>query len=229
VLGGVRQQGIIELPKNDCNLLAAITKAGGLADNAGTYVEIRQPATPTRSPRPAPIATGQDGTRATGYSPPSLGATAGTSATAGGFKSVRINLVTAAREGRGGQVLEDGSVVNVEKRDPTPIQVIGLVRDPGRYEFPVGQDLRLLDAIALAKGVSSKMANSILVTRPQPDGAEPLAIKVKISDAKRYAMSNMLLQPGDVVSVEQTAGTVFLDMMQIIRFGFTSSLSPLLF
>jgi len=39
----------------------------------------------------------------------------------------------------------------VERRQPRPIQVIGLVRKPGQYEFPINHDLRLFDAIALAK------------------------------------------------------------------------------
>jgi hypothetical protein len=56
-----------------------------------------------------------------------------------------------------------------------------------------------------------------------------LAVKVSIHDAKRNAAANMLLQPGDVVSVEQTPGTIFLDALQIIRVGVTTSLSPLLF
>jgi polysaccharide export outer membrane protein len=228
VLGGVMKEGVYNLPRKNSNLLAAIVAAGGLADDAGTYVEIRQPASPVNPlPRSAPIAgLPGSGTQA-GYTPPFL---QGTPAIATGqLKSTRVNLVTAAKEGRGGQTIEDGGVVMIEKRDLTPIQVIGLVHAAGRYEFPVGQDLRILDAIALAKGVSSKLADSVLVTRPQPNGAEPLAVKVSIHDAKRNAAANMLLQPGDVVSVEQTPGTIFLDALQIIRVGVTTSLSPLLF
>ena len=43
-------------------------------------------------------------------------------------------------------------MVMVEKRDPLPVHVIGLVAKPGQITLPANQDLHLLDAIALAGG-----------------------------------------------------------------------------
>jgi len=48
-------------------------------------------------------------------------------------------------------------------------------------------------------------------------------IQVSYRKAKRSDDSNIRLGPGDVVSVEQTPGTVFMEALNIIRFGVTGS------
>ena len=111
----------------------------------------------------------------------------------------------------------------VEKRDPAPIQVVGLVRDPGEYEFPIGKPLTVLGAIALADGVSNQLADKIYVIRPVANSGNPAVINVSIRRAKKSAKSNIILGPGDVVSVEQTPGTVFMEALQLIRFGVSGS------
>ncbi|MFZ9090644.1 MAG: SLBB domain-containing protein, partial [Planctomycetaceae bacterium] len=120
-------------------------------------------------------------------------------------------------------MVEDGGVVMVEKRDPEPIYVQGLVRTPNQYDYPIGKDLRLLQAISLAGGVSNQLADKIFVIRQLPGSAEPLLIQVSYRRAKRSQESNIRLGPGDVISVEQTPGTVFMDALNIIRFGINGS------
>ena len=51
------------------------------------------------------------------------------------------------------------------------------------------------------------------------NGGEPAVIVVSLRKAKRSGKSNILLGPGDIVSVEQTPSTVLLEMLQLIRIG----------
>ena len=137
VIGAVEKPGVYDLPRGSSALLAALVAAGGLTDEASTEVEIRRP---QRGGRP-------DGTplqqmpreRLAGYVPGAMATPVVTPAS-----SVKIDLVSAAQEGRGGQYLDDGDVLMVERRDPKPVHVIGLVRKPGQYELPMHQDMRLL-------------------------------------------------------------------------------------
>ena len=52
---------------------------------------------------------------------------------------------------------------------------------------------------------------------------EPVLIQSSWRRAKRSSEANIRLGPGDVISVEQTPGTVFMDVLNIIRFGVTGS------
>jgi polysaccharide export outer membrane protein len=139
--------------------------------------------------------------------------------TAAPARTYTVSL-TALKEGTvDDSQLPDGSVVMVEKKPAQTIQVIGLVSRPDRYAYPPGQELRMLDAIALAKGISSKAADKVLITRAQGDGADPVVIVGSIRNAQKFADANLRLQPGDVVSVEQTPATVFVDLLYLIRFN----------
>jgi polysaccharide export outer membrane protein len=138
--------------------------------------------------------------------------------------SVRIDLVSAAQEGRGGQYLDDGDVVMVERRDPKPIHVLGLVRKPGQYELPTRQEMHLLDAIAVAGGLDIPWAENVIVIRKVANRKEPVLIKVKISEAKHDGQANLRLAAGDVVSVEQTPATVMYDVIRKFNVGLGASL-----
>jgi polysaccharide export outer membrane protein len=220
VMGAVKKPGTYELPRNQSDLLSAIAAAEGLDEKAGTDVEIRDPQAHARASEPIAIASAQlGGVNAGGYTQPQLPA---------GKNATRINLVSAATKGGGGRYIGDGAVVYVENRDPTPVQVIGLVTKPGRYDFPVGQDLRVLDAIALAQGTSIHVANQIQITRPVPNNPEPAVIRMTIRDAKRNGEANLRLMPGDVVSVEQDPATVLYDVFNLVRMNVGAAL-PLSF
>jgi polysaccharide export outer membrane protein len=147
----------------------------------------------------------------TGYVPPQTAPP--------GASSFRVNLVAAAKEGRGGYYLEDGDVVMVEKRDPLPIHVIGLVRKPGQYDLPTHREVRVLDALALAGGLDIPWADNILVIRQAAGQAEPILIKVSLREAKQSGETNVRLAPGDVVSVEQTPATVVYDVIRKFNLG----------
>ncbi len=126
--------------------------------------------------------------------------------------------------------LQDGDVIRVETRDPTPISVIGLVKKPGQYEMPVGQPVHLLDAIALAGERSNPWADKIYITRHVTGENEPVVIETSVAEAQHNNESNLRLSPGDVVSVEQTPRTVIHNIFtNIVRFSVVAGQSIPLF
>jgi len=237
ILGAVKEPGVIKIPRGNCDLLSAITMAGGLTEDAGTNVEIRQPGTISNHSRRDPIASRNKRSQLqrVGYAPvngemlpdPLPGdADNGegqfdpvAESRPAGPHSIHVDLVTAVKHGKGGGFLEDGAVVMVEKQHPLPVTVTGLVRKPTQIDYPVGQNLYVMQAISMAEGASSKVANKVIITRQVSDSPEPVVIEVSMREAKRKKGANVLLAPGDMVSVETTPSTVLLDAVEIIRFG----------
>lgn len=215
IVGGVKSPGIYELPRKSSDLLAAIVKAGSLSEDAGTNVEIRNPG---RTPQPVSPSIAQI-SLGDGHSVPV--------SRPSGPAVVQIDLISAVKEGGKSYYVEDGGVINVERRDPEPLFVQGLVRKPDRYEFPKSQDVRVLEAISLAGGESNPVADKIFVIRKVPGASETAIIELSMKQAKRNAADNILLSPGDIVSVEQTAGTVMIDVLRTVGFTIGGSV-PLL-
>jgi len=230
VIGAVKKPGLYQLPRGKSDVLTAIYAAEGLEDDAGTSIEVRNPTRRAKA-RPSAIASGdtsdiksaghvaeQDGlpgdeTLATQVSNGS-----------GGMESVHIDLVSATKVKTGDYIVEDGGVVRVEKRDPIPLYVIGHVKKPNKYDFPISDDLRVTDAIAMAGGTSMSLANKIFVVRRLPNSSESAVIEVSFREAKRNAQANVRLEPGDVVSVESTPGTAVWETLNVVRFVFSGAL-----
>jgi len=219
VVGAVKSPGLKNIPIGESDLLSVLFHAGGLADDAGTSVEIRNVLNREEAmSRIAGIASGPGHVRQTGYS-----------VTNETPKSMKIDLVSAAREGTNAYYVGDGGVVMVEKRDPKAVHVLGLVRKPGRFDFPVTQDLYVLDALALAGHTTSQVADKIYVIRQMQDTSDPAVIRLSISRAKQDPSHNVRLAPGDIISVEHTPATILLEALTLVRFGLSGSINPLLF
>ena len=108
------------------------------------------------------------------------------------------------------------------------LSVIGLVRKPDSYEYPTDETLRVLDAVALAGGLSLNVADKVHVIRNIPDRHDPVVIELSFKRAKTDGDENMILQPGDTVIVEETPTTVVIGgVRSFIRFGFSSGIPGL--
>ena len=229
VMGAVKKPDVYELPRGRSDLLAALVAAGMLEKDAGTIVEIRNPDRSTDS-RPDPIASGRlPRVNTVGVTNDSTGsattdAFAVGSATSGQMQTIRVDLVSATKMGTGGYLLSDGAVVRVEKREPEPLHVMGLVRKPNRYDFPIAEDVRVTDAIALAGGTSQSVCDKIYVIRRKANGSDTAVIQLSLREAKRNSQANLRLAPGDAVSVEQTPATVMMEALGVLRFGLNGSL-----
>jgi polysaccharide export outer membrane protein len=124
--------------------------------------------------------------------------------------------------------VEDGDVVYVAKRSLPPIHVQGLVQRAGEFVFPIQQDLRLLDALALAGGTSNCMADKVLVIRQLPGQPSPAHIAASI-DSAMSGPDNLLLAPGDMVIVERTVATTIVDVFNsVFHVGFGVNAGPTL-
>lgn len=227
ILGAVTNEGTYELPSNQSDVLAALVAAGGLAADADTVIEVRSPhgdglaSIPSADGNTPGVETAAaSGTKDTEgrvelaqYSPapPASG------------QSLRINLATAPPAAANYHV-SDGSVVMVMRRPKHTLQVIGLVKQPGQFELPVDQDVRLLDAVALAGGLTTELADKVLVVRNSAGGRQAIMIKASLDDAKRNHLENMRLAPGDVISVEETALTyVTSELQKYFRFSISAA------
>ena len=219
VVGAVKNPGVIELPRGSSTLLAAMVATGGFVPEADATIEIRQPAM---------TQLGQERSAAGVSNRPDKVTLASYQSTVAPTSSVptsssRIDLFQLDPQAAG-QLLGDGSVVVVGKRESRRIHVIGLVNKPGQYEIPADQDLFLLDALALAGGRTMEFADNVLIIRRGADGS-PVRIDVSVSQAKSNVADNMRLAAGDVISVEQTFVTGVVDSVRtFFRVGFSSAL-----
>ena len=213
VVGAVEEPGTKELPRGSSFLLEALVAAGGIAEDAGTMVEIRRPP----DTGPAPMGPMLKLASAPGNSP--AAAESGSA-----FHSVRLDLAQAVAQPSAGEYLPDGSVVMVERQQLPPLQVIGLVRKPGEYEFPVGREMRLLGAVALAGGLTYNIADRAFVIRSGEPGGKPVVITVNLQRAKSDGQENLLLAPGDIVTVEHNLPTLVFEALGLMRVGIGASL-----
>jgi polysaccharide export outer membrane protein len=204
VLGAVAKPGVVELPRGSCDLASAIAAAGGLAKDASTRIEILHRGTRTFLAEDGKTTDGKsaDGVALASYNEQSI---------AGEPDVARIDLAQAGSAVSQNRRLDDRDVVMVMPRESRVIHVTGLVKTPDQFELPHDKDIRLLDAIAMAGGTTSPVADKVYVIRQRHQDVEPAVIKVSIMKAKRVGEENMLLMPGDLVSVENTMATMTVD------------------
>lgn len=217
VVGAVKEPGVKNIPVAESDLLSILFHAGGLADDAGANIEIRNVLTRDETMNDAIAVNGNRNTiTPTGYA---------TNTTTP--RSVKIDLISAAQSGSNDYFVGDRGVVVVEKTEPKAVFVTGLVRNPGKVEFPKGEDLRLIDAISLSGYTSSQVADKVFIIRqPTPD-SKSIVIQASLSKATHDARQNVRLAPGDIVKVEHTPATVLMEAFQLIRVGVSSNLNPL--
>ena len=238
VVGAVKEQGTIELPKGQSTLLAALMAAGSLDEKAGTEIEIRRHEH-AESTQLSEVGTSINGLDTDSEDIQLTSAVAQSEVKQAGLirprqprsqqssnrppaqpRTMKIDLATIDGTSDTDIGLQDGDVVRVETRDPHPISVIGLVQKPGQYEMPVGQPVHVLDAIAMAGERSNPWADKIYITRHVTGENEPVVIETSVVNAQHSNESNIRLSPGDVVSVEQTPQTVVHNIFSnIVRFS----------
>ncbi len=206
VMGAVEKPGTQELPRGASYPLAAIMEAGGFSEKAGTKITIYRPAAPKRLARGGPTA-GPAGVRP---------ASATAEIPKREMQVVCLDLSDKSSRVGGDTYLPDGSTVKVESLKIDSVQVVGLVKKPMRIEFPVDSELDVFGAIAEAGGLSSGVADEVLVLRNLPDGQGRATIHISLNAAKKNDKENLLLAPGDIVSIERTPATVVLDTLKFI-------------
>ena len=221
VVGAVEKPGTYELPTSSSDVLGALVMAEGLSKDAGTVIEVRHPPAalpnPTAQQMPYPSTDPNAPTVLASYSANLLGN--------GAARTERIDLEQVAVRGSENLYLEDGATVMVMKKPKRFIHVIGLVRKADQFEMPDEQELRLLDAIALAGGRTLEIADKVHIIRQLPNRAEPVVIEASVREAKQDGTANLRLAAGDVVSVEETPVTFVVGTIRdFVRFGFSAAI-----
>ncbi len=207
VLGAVAKPGVVELPRGSCDLASALAAAGGLAPNAGTQVEILHRGNSILAAKAKGIIAPDHSNaveQASFTQPTELPAN-------GNAEMSRIDLAQAGPSNSENRQLEDRDVVNVLPQEKRLVHVTGLVRKPDQFELVRDKDIRVLDAIAMAGGTTSSVADKVYVIRQLPNMAEPAVIQISIAKAKRDGDENLRLAEGDLVSVEDTMTTMTVD------------------
>ncbi len=213
VLGAVGEPGVHEIPRGSCDLVSALAAAGGLSDDAGSEIEIiTQPrygyadqiaASPSADP------TTSDQIQLASFDAPRRAQT--TKKKWLPTQTVRIDLTDTDALRRADYRLKDRDIVRVVSRKKEVIHVAGLVNEPGQFELPKDQEIRLLDAIAMAGGRSSVVADKVFVIRQLPSDDEAIVIQASLATAKQNSQENLVLGPGDTVTIEQTPATAVVD------------------
>ncbi len=237
VLGAVTKPGVVELPRGSCDLANALAAAGGLTKEASTRLEILHRGGPLTVARNESSAGGSasnvrlaahlDPANPTTipFAPPSPltshhGAASDTVLESLPKGKSQIDLAQAVSSGSKIRKLSDRDIVMVLPEETPVVHVTGLVTKPNQFELARGTDIRVLDAIAMAGGISSPVADKVFVIRQLPDMPEPAVIKVSINRAKRDGDENIRLAAGDLVSVESTLTTMTVDTVsKFLRVG----------
>lgn len=114
--------------------------------------------------------------------------------------------------------LNEGDSIIVERLQPQYVTVLGLVRSPGNFAYPVDAQYRLAEVLAFAGGLDM-VANPrfVSVYRLRADGTVASATFRLVDPRNQEELTAQLalaVKPGDVVSVEHTPRTrtnTFLD------------------
>ena len=248
VLGAVDEPGSFDLDASSSDLLAAISAAGGLTPEASQMVEIRQPPqrawngspaypstpeldaipgfdSPTPAGEPTPAVPPSDGDVASVYQ--GMQRVSHDEHAAVETESFSIDLIAATSTPTPRSYpLKDGAVVMIRPQKPRYIRVLGLVNRPDQFEIQPSQNVRVLDALAMAGGRTVSAADRVFVIRQSPFGQEPALIETSVTQAKENPAENLLLADGDVVSVEETPTTFVLGIFrQFIRIGVNGTAS----
>ncbi|MCA9168943.1 MAG: SLBB domain-containing protein [Planctomycetales bacterium] len=214
VMGAVETPGLYSLPAAGSDVLGALVAAGGLSDKAGSIIEVRHP-----NAMYSELAQQPSQVRLASFvSSPDQPA-----------RTVRLDLSRMQDLAPSTDLhVEDGTIVVVKEREDRSISVIGLVKRPDTYELPEGEEVRVLDALAMAGGLTVTVADKVRVIRQPEDGSDPALVSVSIRKAKKSAQENLVLAAGDVVVIEETPTTVVVDTIRgFFRFGFTGAIPGL--
>lgn len=120
--------------------------------------------------------------------------------------------------------LNDGDIVFIESRE-TDVFYTGGLLGGGQYTLPREYDLGVLEAISIAEGRNtsgggntraiggvsalnrdvSVSASRVIILRTLPTG-QRITIEVDLHKAMKYQQENILVQPGDMLLLQYTAG-----------------------
>ena len=226
IIGAVQKPGIYSLPSDQMSLVALLMQAEGIVDEGAAVIRIihnDQP-DPTISQEEDQInmhlkriLDALDTGRTTEFAEATntTGRARENEPLALPIKGLNIPFADV--------VLRDGDTVEVERLEQPLFTVIGLVNRPGNFPYPPDVQYNLMQAVGFAGGLSQAAEpRYTTVYRQKADGTITSAIFKVVDGSKLTNASNILIKPGDIVSVEHTPRTrtkLFLDRVFRINMG----------
>ena len=205
VFGAVKKPGVFQI-RGSKRLIEVLSMAEGLSDDAGDTVVVMRQAKPAG-------ATDQmvDGGSASAPAPQERAENgAATRTMAGGLVSaetLNINLkeLLNSSDSRGNVLIYPGDVIKV-----TPagvVYVVGEVKKPGGFTLKTNENISVLQALALAEGLTRTSAKS-RVRIIRTDGATGSRTETSINLDKILAgkLPDPILLPKDIVFVPNSTG-----------------------
>ena len=109
------------------------------------------------------------------------------------------------------KLLEQDYLINaqvsvfIEQYHPRQVTVIGEVTKPGKYDMAAEKKMTVMEAIALAGGFTKDAAiNNTIVLRTENGKQRVIKVRVKNITLKGRTQEDVILEPGDIVSVPES-------------------------
>jgi len=203
---------VLDLPAYENDVLTALTRSGGLPGLDARNEAIIQRGTPKET-----LTTMPTGPIA-------------------GVETIRVPLRLRPGETipftKEDVILQNGDIVFVQSRDTEVFYVAGVVPLPGEYPIPRDYDLDVLEAIMQVRGPvanggvnANNLSGSIFVPgigQPSPSqvtvvrkcpGNRQITIRVDLNRALQDPRERLLVQPGDILIIQETLGEAFTRYM----------------
>lgn len=194
VTGAVGKPGPLKVQADELSLADVVVRAGGLTGSASGVISVNAAA--KRVQPPTGVAN-------------AIQPVASTS-----VQAMTVSLESTPADEIGQLMIPAGAVVHVEPNPPRPIKVTGVIRNQA-VDVPAGQNVRLLDALALAGGpsYSNWISDRVTVIRTDPATNQTIRISASVREARRNRKENILLAPHDIVNVEENIVTFTLSTL----------------
>ena len=233
VLGGVVSPGLYKLSSDEMSLVAVLMKAGGIIDQGAALITIRHAdhSADKRSEGASekekmPVDTIKENMQ---HLAELLNDNKGSGIVSAKSRYNQVDLAPIVLPVKdmnipfADVVLLDGDTIRVEKLDPEVFTVLGPVRSPGAYPYPPDVEYNLLQSLAFAGGLDIALdPRYVTIYRQDADG-QIVSATFYLDDKTLARASGIMIKPGDVVSVEISAGVrvrLVLREMLTVRFGY---------
>lgn len=191
VTGSVKTPGPVKIPQDAVSLADVVVRAGGITETASGVISVSGGKTSV---------SGRMGQANELHSVSETRA-----------QPISLSLDETPPSEFGAIMIPEGALVHVESVSPRFVRVMGVIPDKS-IEIPAGQNLRVLDALALAGGqtYSNWISDRLTITRRDPTTGQSVQIRASIRAAQQDSKENLLLAPDDIVSVDENVLTFTL-------------------
>jgi len=226
VIGAVEKPGVYQI-RNAKTLIEILSMAQGLANDAGdsvvvvrhagnpteiAYASLIDPTSPTSSDSPL--------TKAADTSGPALLTTTSDSVEEG--ISISLKELLDSSDPRANVLIYPGDTVKVSRAGI--VYVVGQVHKPGGFLLKTNENISVLQAIALAEGLTPNSKGSeARIFQPATSGA-PKEIPINLDKILAGKAPSVFLKPNDVLFVPNSAGKEALHVLEQSTAGIVGTL-----